>query len=297
MRSRHQFRTYYYGNFATAESLDQERREFAPGEAGTRLWRTFDHRPRFGNNYVGLRNRIAILSEAYSYLDFAGRVKATEAFVEEIMRFVAANAAEIRALVSRLDGDAWLGLLPPGAVNATLAPLPTPVDILVGAVEKKVNPRSGREMIAMVESRAVPVLMPDYGVFVAKDTRRVPREYVVLVRADGLHDAIAAKLRQHGIRVDATALPRPMRVEQFVVRTVAQAGRAFQGHRETTIAGSWQEAVIDVPAGSLVVRTDQPLGRLVFALLEPESDDGLTTWNAMDGALVPGGTHPVLKAR
>ena len=40
-----------------------------------------------------------------------------------------------------------------------------------------------------------------------------------------------------------------------------------------------------MPAGSLVVRTDQPLGRLVFYLLEPESNDGLTTWNVLDEAL------------
>jgi hypothetical protein len=46
---------------------------------------------------------------------------------------------------------------------------------------------------------------------------------------------------------------------------------------------------------SLVVRTDQPLGRLAFYLLEPESDDSLTTWNLFDGVLKPGATHPVLK--
>ena len=54
-----------------------------PANPGDTVWRTFDHRPRFGNNYVGLRNRLAILSEAYSYLDFRGRVRVTEVFVEE----------------------------------------------------------------------------------------------------------------------------------------------------------------------------------------------------------------------
>ena len=83
------FRTYDYGNFAIAESLDEELEGFAAGRHAQKVWRTFDARPRFGNNYVGLRNRIAILSEAYSYLDFERRVRATEAFVEEIMRFVA----------------------------------------------------------------------------------------------------------------------------------------------------------------------------------------------------------------
>ena len=54
------------------------------GQSRQRHLATFDHRPRFGNNYAGLRNRIAILSEAYSYLDFKGRVEVTEDFVEEI---------------------------------------------------------------------------------------------------------------------------------------------------------------------------------------------------------------------
>ena len=31
-------------------------------------------------------------------------------------------------------------------------------------------------------------------------------------------------------------------------------------------------------------------------LLEPESDDGLTTWNFLDSSLKAGGLHPVLKS-
>ncbi len=89
--TRHEFRTYDYGNFAVAESLEEELEGFGPDDT-RKVWRTYDSRPRFGNNYMGLRNRIAILSEAYSYLSFERRVRATEAFVEEIMRFVAATA-------------------------------------------------------------------------------------------------------------------------------------------------------------------------------------------------------------
>jgi hypothetical protein len=34
----------------------------------------------------------------------------------------------------------------------------------------------------------------------------------------------------------------------------------------------------------------------VFYLLEPASDDGLTTWNVIDEALEVGGTHPMLNS-
>jgi hypothetical protein len=291
MASRHRFRTYYYGNFAPAGAMNQE--SLAPAATGTTVWSTYDHRPRFGNNYVGLRNRLAILSEAYSYLDFAGRVRATEAFVEEIMRFAVANGGEIRSLMSRLDAE------PPvsAGVAFTIAALPQPVEILVGAVERKVNPRSGRAMTAMVESAAVPTPMRDYGVFAVTASRRVPASYVVPAGPGGAHDTIASHLQRHGVAFETLAAPRSVNVERFVVRTVTRAERPFQGHREITIGGEWQDAMVELPAGSLIVSASQPLGRLVFYLLEPESDDGLTTWNVLDGALKPGMPHPVLKMK
>ena len=118
MGARHQFRTYYYGNFATAQSLNTEQLQIGAAEPGTPVWRTFDHRPRFGTNYVGLRNRIAILSEAYSYWPSRERLKATEA-LSGIVRFVAPtvmhcersyrrrNEWQRRGPPRRRDASAW----------------------------------------------------------------------------------------------------------------------------------------------------------------------------------------------
>jgi hypothetical protein len=44
-----------------------------------------------------------------------------------------------------------------------------------------------------------------------------------------------------------------------------------------------------VPAGTLVVAMDQPLARLAFTLLEPQSDDGAVNWNVLDGVFEPAG--------
>jgi hypothetical protein len=281
---RHELRTYFYGNFEA-------------DERGMRVWRTFDSRPRFVNNYVGLRNRIAILSETYSYLDFAGRVRASEAFVEEVMRFVAANAAEIRSLVSRADAD-WVGRTPAaaGGVEFALRRLPRRVDILVGAVETRINPRSTKPMTAMVEGATVPTRMADYGVFAATRSRRVPREYVVTPSSTGVHGALARKLREHGIRVDSLDTATRTLVERFVLTEVRRAERPNQGHREVSVTGRFELETLDLPAASIVIRTGQPLGRLVFYLLEPESDDSLATWNLLDAALEAGAPHPVRKA-
>jgi hypothetical protein len=295
MADRHQFRTYDYGNFAVAGSLDEELEGFAPDDT-TKVWRTYDARPRFGNNYIGLRNRIAILSEAYSYLSFERRVRATEAFVEEIMRFVTANGTDVSALTAGADDAQTRDIPAESGVHFALRPVPTPVDVLVGAIDMMVNPRSGKPMRIMIESVATPTTMTVYDGFTATATRRMPAEYIVPATAGGLHEIVERKLREHGILVERRNAASTISVEQFVIAEVRHAEQLFQGHRTTSLTGRFERRDVDVPAGSLVVSTKQPLGRLVFYLLEPESDDGLTTWNFLDAALKPGGRHPIVKS-
>jgi|SRR5688572_4427146 len=297
MNARHGFRTYDYGNFATTEAMDDELEGFDAGDTRQKVWRTFDARPRFGTNYGGIRNRIAILSEAYSYLDFERRVKATEAFTEEIMRFVAAHGDAVRSLTSRADAEwvAGTGAREQG-IASELQALPKPVDVLVGAIGSKVNPRSGKTMRTMIETTAIPTSMMVYDRFFSAATRRVPAEYIVPASASGLHETVERKLREHGIQVERIEKASRRPVEQFTLTHVRRAEQTFQGHKTTSVEGRFERRDGTVPAGSLVVRTKQPLGRLVFYLLEPESDDGLTTWNFLDEAIKAGGAHPVLKS-
>jgi hypothetical protein len=295
MADRHQFRTYDYGNFAVAESLDEELEGFGP-EDTQKVWRTYDARPRFGNNYVGLRNRIAVLSEAYSYLSFERRVRATEAFVEEIMRFVAAHAADIGSLTSGADAAQSTDTPDESGVDFALRPLPAPVDVLVGAIDTMVNQRSGTPMNIMIESLATPTSMTVYDGFASTATRRMPSAYIVPASSNTWHEIVERKLREHGIVVERRDTESRVSVEQLLVTQVRHAAQLFQGHRTTSVTGRFERHEVNVPAGSIVVRTNQPLGRLVFYLLEPESNDGLTTWNFLDEALKAGGAHPVLKS-
>jgi Zinc carboxypeptidase len=297
MNARHGFRTFDYGNFATTDAMNDELEGFEAGDTRQKVWRTFDARPRFGTNYGGIRNRIAILSEAYSYLDFERRVKATEAFTEEIMRFVAAHGDAIRSLTSRAD-DAWVAgeHAREQGVASALQALPKPVAVLVGAIGSKVNPRSGNSMRTMVESTAIPTSMLVYDRFVSTAMRRVPAEYIVAVSPNGLHDVVERKLREHGIQVEKLGIASRRAVEELRLTQVRHADQAFQGHHTTSIEGRFEKREIDLPAGSLIVRTSQRLGGLVFYLLEPESDDGLTTWNFLDSSLKVGAAHPIVKS-
>ena len=291
----HKWRTYYYGNFAPEDGGGRESSRVDPANPGNVTWRTFDHRPRFGNNYAGLRNRIAILSEAYSYLDFKGRVEVTEDFVAEIFKSSAANAKQIMTLTAQADRQFTA---PPNAkpvelgLDFAVRALPERVGVFVGDVQKVMNPRSGKEMLAMTDM-AVPVSMKDYGVFAVTRSAAMPKGW--LIPTNPRLTAAVERLRLHGLKVEEISTPAQVSVERFTITAYTRAERMFQGHREARLKGSFDVAQLSVAPGALFVPADQPLARLAFYLLEPESDDGLVTWNIIEEGLAAGEAYPVYR--
>jgi hypothetical protein len=300
------FRIYYYGNFASEASLrgqDIFRGEPKGESKEPKIWRAFSPQPRVGFNYVGLRNRLFILSEAYSYLDFRRRIAVTGAFVTEILKYAAANGAAIRRLTREADARGGASSSPvrvgPAsrerqiAVQYTPKALPKPVTILVGEVVKKTNALSGHEMTAMVEDVVTPVKMLDYGLFVAARSVPIARAYLIPHKEE--MGAIVEKLQAHGIVVEELASPLTTDVEKFTVEKVTRSPRRIQGHDNVKVAWRSEEEKMRFEPGTYFVRTSQPLGLLAAYLLEPESDDGLVAWNFLDAFLEPQKVLPVYK--
>ena len=290
LEANHKVRAYYYGNFGRGNAG-----QASAGEL--RRWNTFDHRPRAGQNYVGFRNRLTILSEAYSYLSFKRRIEVTEQFVEEILKYVDGHRAEIVKLTKSLD-DEWMerargSAEMPLGVEYELRPLPKPVSILVGEVKQEVNPRNQRPMTVAIEDSYKPELMQDYAYFAP--TRTVPMARIYVLPTDASFQAIADKIRQHGVVVEELAAPLAADISSFVVETITRSPKPFQGHNEVKLKGQYVTEKTTLPAGTRIVRLAQPLGLLGAYLLEPESDDGLTNWNFMDPWLEVGKPAPVRK--
>jgi len=271
IKEKHGWDYYYYGN-------TNARR---PG------WYTFDHRPRFNNNYVGLRNRMAILSEAYAYATFEDRVRATLWFVEEILDFAEQNAAEIRRIVEAADLQPVVGQRL--ATRADFQQSEEQVTILMGEVEEERHPGTG-QVILRRRDVVTPTRMYEHGTFSATETAIAPEAYYVLPEAE---DAIE-RLEAHGLIVVRYASARQLPVERFRIDSTTVAPNEFQGRFERTIWGEWVATVETLPAGTAYVSVDQPLGRLAFTLLEPRSDDGFVAWAILDTE-IERGTFPVLR--
>lgn len=276
LKAKYDWDYYYYGDLPW-RGVDAERG-----------WYTFSHQPRFLTNYVGLRNRIAILGEAYSYATFEERILATLRFVEEVAEVAYRHASAIRRITAAADSVDIVGQ--ELALRATYERSSEPVEILMGEVVEERNPYTGLPMLRRLDVRR-PERMPEFGTFRPTETERAPAAYLV----PGDLNELLNLLDDHGIEWSRLDGPVALRVERFVIDSTRVAEREYQGHHERTLFGDYEETEVTLAAGTAVVPVSQPLGRLAFALLEPRSDDGVVNWDVLGDALDEARYYPVLR--
>ncbi|MDF1660612.1 MAG: M14 family metallopeptidase, partial [Planctomycetota bacterium] len=175
--------TFYYGNF----NKQHDR------------WTTFGYEGRYSTEYVGLRGRIAILSEAYSYVSYKTRIRASKAFIGECLNYFSANADKVRTVTQTARRAIVSG---GGAV---------PLSAAVAPFKKKVvlkGYQSGEKK-----------LHNDYevtfwGQFKATKSAKRPYAYVF---PDHL-TRVARRLRLHGVTVERLQSGQELPVEVARIR-------------------------------------------------------------------------------
>jgi hypothetical protein len=283
------FEVFDYGNFDSG----YEERDIA--DTVKRGWYTYEHKPRYGSNYFGLRGRVSVLSEAYSHDPFRRRVASTYAFVQEILSATARHSAQLERIRTTADNVREPDV--PIRSRMTTRPFdaPIPFEVLRRTGDSSVT-QAGVPKGVRRTGRFVTQVMPVYDRFEPTLTVRRPDAYVL---PDDT--AITAILRRHGLTVEPFAPGgASARASVFTVDSVITAQRAFQGHRETRLAGHWSTpAPVNVAELSgrshVIVSATGRLGPLAAYLLEPESDDGLVDWNFFDSGLMAGKPFPVIR--
>jgi len=254
------------------------------------VWATFEEHGRYMTNYAGLRNRIGILSEATTYISFKDRVGATDYFVTACLDYLLKNSRRVMELTRGTDAlvSSWgsdpskvpelgvqFAMASRGAEDALLEPAPP-----VGGSRPEGRP-----------TKIDRVKMPIYDRFAVTKRARVPSCYFIPASETRLVEL----LRRHGVVVERLREAASIKGERFTFSDVKVGGRAFQGHRLTSVTGSFSSGSESVLAGSYVVRMNQPLGILIFNLLEPESSDGVVTWGFYSVPPSVGSSSPVVK--
>ncbi len=266
------FSTYYYGNF------DREHRR----------WTTYGYEPRYSTEYMGLRGRLGILAESYSYASYETRVNVSYAFVKEILQAAAEYETTIRQLV---DDSAWLAgagsLLP---IRGKLAKTAEGV-VLKGFQQPDGSTPQGPYGPEAFDRHQ----KKDYTVELwnrAEVTKQIRMAACYVVPSQ--YAWAISRLVRHGVKVNRLTTDIEAAVEIRKVTTVEKRPE-FQGHEILRVETETRRGTVPLVSGSYVVNSSQPLGVLAAYLLEPESDDSLVAWNFFDPDIEVGIDYPVLR--
>lgn len=242
--------------------------------------------PRYMSNYFGLRNRLGILNENYVYADYKSRVMGCYYLIKSLAEYASSNKKEIKNLLLETDKRTIARGNKPAvtdsfAIEFSVRPLPEPVTIKTYEADLVTGPDGRRTFRKSDRQRDVTV--PYYIDYYASESVRFPFAYI-LTQND---PSIISLLKLHGIVIESLSGHSLIRNERFDILELKGATRLNQGHYTNTIKGKFVNDTTDFPAGTLIIRTAQPLANLAAYLLEPQSNDGLMTWNLFDKYLVP----------
>ncbi len=269
----HDVKNIYYGVFI-------DRMDYSKG------WVSYASEPRYLVNYIGVRNRLAILNENYAYADYKSRVLGCYSFLHTVLQYGTENKNEIQELLSEADKRTinrgrMISVADSFAIDYKGKPTPEPITIL--AYETDTIPGVVGYWRYKKSDRKVTVTVPyiaDY-----YPTRNVKFPYAYLITT--MDNSIISLIEKHGIRVDKLADSVTLSVEEFVFDKITPSSRLNQGHYRNSIEGSFITKERKFDKGVYVIRTNQKLGSLISALLEPEAKDGMLKWNFFDRYLVP----------
>ena len=247
--------------------------------------RTYHHAPRYLTNNMGLRNRMAILSETFAHDRFYKRVHAANVFVNEILEYSNAHASEIRDINRQADErvvrqiEENAGNFQNG-VQFEMVALEEPLDLLSYKYIPYTDKNGSTQFVRsseIVEIKGV----QNFNTFAATKSATVPVAYVFPAELESL----AAKLGQHGIAVSTLQRSQEFKGEGFRVTEIAKQNFVQNNHRNSRLLGSFEPQSKTFLTGDYYVPMDNRLANLIFYLLEPEADDGLAYWNLFDDYL------------
>ncbi len=89
---------------------------------------------------------------------------------------------------------------------------------------------------------------------------------------------VIQKLQLHGVKISRSAAEKTVELQQLVAENPQLAAKSFEGRVGVSASFSSQWRTMVLPAGSVRVSTDQPLGALAVALLQPQAPDSFFSW-------------------
>jgi len=222
--------------------------------------------PRMGRNYGGLSDRIPILFELAEWHATREAVEIGVLAFRSVLEYARDHG---EALISTVE-EARRRTVELGERGEGRIPVRETLEAEEFRVTYRIRDPGGGDSLVTVadaELRKRPV---------GTVFRDRPWAYLLPPQAT---EAVAL-LRRHGIQVERLVRSTALPVRSYTLAAVRHL-EGDNGNRSAlqVEVGEERDGEMEVGAGSFLVRTGQPLGRVVAHLLEPETGDGIVHWN------------------
>ena len=231
--------------------------------------------PRFSIGYGDVRHLPSILIENHSLKPFKQRVLGTYVLLEQTLKLLS-EQGKVLQLAKKADENARpqrqvlkykTAEQPETMAFKGISYEIAQSDILKGPYVKWTGqPKNYTELPVWVDK--VPVIEVE-----------VPKAYWIPPQ----YQDVIARLKLHGVQLSEIKTAKTLSLQQLTARTPEFGKVPFEGRFMVSASfdASWLDYML--PVGSVRVSTDQPLGALAVALLQPEAPDSFFSWGFFHG--------------
>jgi len=271
-------------------------------------WRTFEDYARYTTNYAGLRNRLALLLEVYSYDKFPVRVETQYECIYGALKVVAKDKDEIKEMIAAADARskdrAKNGIDPERdivALNSEMTPMPFEGKDKLTVLSYETDEEGQVIGTRLYDEEGDPYDIEygkpvDYeteywGTFVPTDVETMGAYYLI----DNDCKEFADLMKFHGVEMTKLKEDITLNAEDYLhynIQSYTSGGAVidgtardeYEGHYQTLVTGEWAngDKSIVIPAGTYVISTAQRFGSFAALMCEPAAVDGGVAWNYFD---------------
>lgn len=227
--------------------------------------------PRYSNGYGDVRHLPTILLENHSLKSYRQRVLGTRVFLESVLRLA---GRERRSLVAATEADA-AARRDPVVLEWRPDPARTrPIEFGGVSSATRRSPITGDDVLEWT-GQAVTQSAPFRPMDTPGDSVRRPAAYLVPPAWREVIERLAA----HGIRTETLMQSQAVEVEMYRLPEAKVSATPIEGRVMVQPGTPVPERRLETfPMLTVHVPTDQPLGDLAVALLEPHAPDSFFRW-------------------
>jgi murein tripeptide amidase MpaA len=232
--------------------------------------------PRYSQGYAAAQNRIGLLVENHSLKDYKTRVSATCELLKFLSDYMSDHALEMMSinLTANLNAVSEEFLSRPFAVNYAATTDSIMVDFKGVEYDVEKSDLTGGDWFKYHPDKPVTFQVPYFNRQEPSATVRIPAAYIIPPE----WKTVIERLPLHGVLFTTTDQALRIKVETYRFTKTEYSKSSYEGRLQVTPTYETFIEEKEFPAGSVIIRTDQPAVRLIVHMLEPSSPDSYLQW-------------------